>query len=318
VTWLDSATLRVTLNQAHSFALDTAQSIEVSNNAQDYVTAGAVTFTYMTTPTISSVFANSGSVDGGTIVTITGNAFATTYASLYRCRFDTTVVTATRVDATHLSCVSPAHASGAITLSLSYNAQDYTALTPAFTYYTNPVLTASAPWAGSVDGGTSVTLTGTGIVASALLRCYFGSTGAAVTPTASSATSITCTAPVHVAGAVALYVTYNGADEVDSTYTYTYIPTATITAISPPLAEVGMNTVVTISGTNFEQQAQPKGTLRLRIGGTQVTATTGSCTCTCNIKHGLPDSGTCVHVCVRPGLFSSAACRTVCCVMSAC
>ena len=269
-TWVSATSLSVTLNQAQSFTLDSPVPVEVSNNAQDWVGNAGVTFTYMTTPTISSVFPNSGSVDGGTSVTITGSAFAATYASLYRCMFDTTVVTATLVDATHLSCPAPAHVAGSVTLSLSYNAQDYTALSSAYVYYANPVLSGSLPWGGSVAGGTSVVISGSGVVTGPLLRCFFGATGAPITPTAATATAITCAAPATTAGTVTLYVTYNGADQVNTGLSFTFIPDATVSAISPPLAEVGKNTAVVITGTNFEQAAHAQGALKIRLNGTLV------------------------------------------------
>ena len=287
-TWVSATSLSVTLNSAQSFTLDSAMPVEVSNNAQDWVSNAAVTFTYISTPTISGVFPNSGSVDGGTTVTITGSAFSAmpAFVSLFRCMFDTTAVTATWVDATHLSCAAPAQAAGSTTLSLSYNAQDYTALTPAYVYYANPVHSSSLPWGGSVVGGTSVVISGSGIVTSSLLRCYFGATGAAITPSAYTATSITCAAPANLAGLVELWVTYNGADKVDTGLTFTFIPDATVTSISPPLAEVGKNTAVVISGTNFQQTAQAQGALKIRINSTLVQHTPHT-----NNKHGKGEGG---------------------------
>ena len=83
-----------------------------------------------------------------------------------------------------------------------------------------PTVSSISPNSGTVNGGTAVTITGTGFLAGATVS--FGGTAATAVNVASS-TSITATTPAHAAGAVSVVVTNtdNQTGTLTNGYTYT-------------------------------------------------------------------------------------------------
>ena len=95
----------------------------------------------------------------------------------------------------------------------------------------------------STAGGTSVTITGTGLLGATSVT--LGGT-AATTFSVVNATTITAMTPAHVAGAVSVWVTTPGG------YMYGfYIYGSSGTAVSPVSGSTDGGTVVTITGTGF-------------------------------------------------------------------
>ena len=83
-----------------------------------------------------------------------------------------------------------------------------------------PTVTSISPNSGTINGGTPVTITGTGFLAGATVK--LGGT-AATGVTVVSSTSITATTPAHAAGAVSVVVTNTDAQSgtLNNGYTYT-------------------------------------------------------------------------------------------------
>jgi len=90
-------------------------------------------FTYISTtaPVISSVSPNSGSVSGGTIVTITGSNFATGATVKFGSVFATNVNVAS---ASTITATTPTNAAGAVTVSVSNPSGEVGSLAGGFTY----------------------------------------------------------------------------------------------------------------------------------------------------------------------------------------
>ncbi len=130
-----------------------------------------------------------------------------------------------------------------------------------------PVITAVAPSSGPIDGGTLVTISGSGFVAGATVD--FGTEPATVT--AQNSTSITVISPPNAAGTVALTVSNpdGGAATRSSAFTYTTTTVSlsepTIAIVSPANGPTSGGTLVTISGSDFREGAA------VRIGGTAAT-----------------------------------------------
>ena len=90
--------------------------VRVTNsNGQGTLNLG---FTYHNPPNIVSVNPNSGDVSGGTAVTITGTDF-TTVGSTSVTFGGTSASGVAVVNSTTITCTSPAHAQGAVTVSVS-------------------------------------------------------------------------------------------------------------------------------------------------------------------------------------------------------
>jgi serine/threonine-protein kinase len=138
---------------------------------------------------------------------------------------------------------------------------------------TLPAVAGVSPASGSTVGGSTVTITGTGLGGATVVR--FG--GTAGTITADSATRITVTSPPITSTAVsgaASATQATGAGIVDITVTtpggtshrtpadhYTYTaPLPAVTGVSPPSGGIGGGTPVTITGTGLA------GASRVRFG----------------------------------------------------
>ncbi|MFZ0296095.1 MAG: IPT/TIG domain-containing protein, partial [Candidatus Sulfotelmatobacter sp.] len=215
-------------------------------------------FTYVVVPTISSVTPNNGGTAGGTAVTITGTNFATGATVTFGGTAATNVVV---VNSTSITATSPAHAVGAVTVTVTVSGQSGN-LTNGFTYVAPPTVTSVSPSSGSTLGGTAVTITGTNFAAGATVT--FGSAGATNVVVVSS-TTITATTPAGSAGAATVTVTNLGALAGSLTNGYTYVVPPTVTGVSPSSGTTAGGTAVTITGTNFATGAT------VTFGGTAAT-----------------------------------------------
>ncbi|MFE3884826.1 IPT/TIG domain-containing protein [Streptomyces lydicus] len=133
-----------------------------------------------------------------------------------------------------------------------------------FTYTTAsvPVLTSVTPSSGPAAGGTTVTLTGTGLATTSAVR--FGAT-AATSFTVVSDTHVTAVAPAGT-GTVQVTVTTPGGTSNGVSYTYSVAPS--LTGISPSQGPTSGGNTVTITGTNLT------GTTAVTFGTTPATSFT--------------------------------------------
>ena len=130
-----------------------------------------------------------------------------------------------------------------------YNESNSAFLLLSPTFVPVPRLTGISLASGSVAGGATMTITGTGF--SGATEVDFGTTPASFTVIAD--TSITATTPaVSSAGTVDVTVTSPGgtsaASGVDQ---FTYVPVPTVTSLSPDNGPVSGGTSVTITGAGF-------------------------------------------------------------------
>lgn len=196
------------------------------------------------------------STDGGSTVTVTGSNFVS--SALLSCKFGSAAAqAAVYLTASKLTCVSPAHGVGNVTVSVSNNGVDFSAAAP-FEYLgthhfvvtlqyvvvcvsarslSSPFLilfdgvfllhvaaahvTALSPLHGPTAGGQTVTLTGTAFPAT--LVCRFGTALAAAT--VATSTRVTCLSPIisdAASGtAVAVEVSSDGVEFTDDRVTFT-------------------------------------------------------------------------------------------------
>jgi len=150
-------------------------------------------------------------------------------------------------------------------------------LTNGYTYTTSnpaPTVTSITPNSGTANGGTSVTLTGTGFLAGATVK--LGGTSATGVTVVSS-TSITATTPAHAAGAVNVVVTNTDAQTGTLTNGYTY----TTTGGGGTIAFVQVNAVTPQTASASVQVpyplAQTAGNLNIvAVGWNDTTSTVSS------------------------------------------
>ena len=144
-----------------------------------------------------------------------------------------------------------------------------------------PTVTSIAPNTGTANGGTAVTITGTGFLAGATVS--LGGT-AATNVNVGSSTSITATTAAHAAGGVNVVVTNTDAQTGTLPHGFTYSagnPAPTVTSITPNTGTTAGGTSVTITGTGFLAGATVSlgGTAATNVnvvGSTSITATTAA------------------------------------------
>ena len=194
-----------------------AVTVTVTVSGQSGSLASA--YTYVVTPTVSSVSPNTGTTAGGTPVTINGSNFAAGATVTFGATAATNVVV---VSATQITANTPAHAAGAVSVTVTVSGQSGS-LTNGFTYVAQPTVSSVSPNTGTTAGGTAVTITGTNFAAGATVT--FGSV-AATNVVVVSGTQITATTPAGSAGAVTVTVTVSGqSGSLASGYTYATPPT---------------------------------------------------------------------------------------------
>jgi hypothetical protein len=161
-------------------------------------------------PAITSASPSSGAMVGGTVVTVTGTGFDTAAGG--------TIVTigggaATAVSvssSTSLTCTTPAGMAGPADVVVSTSGGSAT-LTQGFTYLRPvPTIASLSPSSGGMEGGTVVTVTGTGFDTAAGGTTVTIGGVAATAVTVTSETSLTCTAPAGAAGPADVVVSTSG------------------------------------------------------------------------------------------------------------
>ena len=234
-------------------------------NADSQSGTAATAFTYVApAPTVASVAPASGSIDGATGITITGTNFAAG-AAVTIGGVPATGISV--VNATTITAATPAHAAGAVNVTVTNPDTQSATLTNGFTYLAPaPVVTAVAPTSGSTGGGTAITISGTNFLAGATVTV--GGTAATAVTVVNSST-ITATTPAHASGAVGVTVTNPDTQSATLASSFTYlVPPPTVTGVSPAFGPIDGGTAVTITGTGFAAGAT------VTIGGDPATGVT--------------------------------------------
>ncbi|KAF1056971.1 MAG: hypothetical protein GAK34_00041 [Delftia tsuruhatensis] len=239
--------------------------VRVTTTGGTSAISGADQFSYLATPTITSITPTAGPQAGGTMVTITGTNFIGTTGV----NFGASAATGFTVNsATSITATAPP-GTGTVDIRVSNSVGTSPAVAAdQFTYVAAPSVTSISPTAGPTGGGTTVTITGTGFsTAPGTGAVRFGA--ATATYTVNSNTQITATAPAGSAGTVDVTVTtVGGTSATSAADQFTYVPAPTVTSISPTSGPTSGGTTVTITGTNFS------GATAVTFGATAATGFT--------------------------------------------
>ena len=225
-------------------------------------TTQTVLFNYINVPapTITSVSPISGSISGGTAITITGtNLTGATSVTVGGAAATSVVV----VSATSITAVTPAGAAGAQSVAVTTEGGTATKAN-AFTYVVlAPTIASVSPPSGAISGGTAITITGTNLTgASSVTVGGVAATSFVVV----SATSVTAVTPSGTAGAKAVAVTTAGGTATKAN-AFTYVvPVPTIASVSPTSGVTSGGTAITIEGTHFIV-----GATTVKVGGVAAT-----------------------------------------------
>ncbi len=219
-------------------------SITVTNT-DTQVGSLASAYTFEPPPTLAAVFPVSGSINGGTSLALSGTGFLTGITVSVG---GSPCSSVTLISSTQLTCTTPPHASGLVSLVVTNTDNQAATLSNSYTFNAAPTMNSVSPVAGPITGGNTLTLTGTGYLAGATV-----SVGGSVCSSVSvvSTTQITCMAPIHAAGTVDVTVTNVDSQTGTLTNAYTYDPAPTLSSIVPPAGALGGGTTVTLTGSGF-------------------------------------------------------------------
>ncbi|WP_255447575.1 IPT/TIG domain-containing protein [Schumannella sp. 10F1B-5-1] len=234
------------------------------------------TFTYVPGLALTTAVPNVGPIAGGTVVTLTGSCLDTVTGVTFGGTAGTII---NHVSAQELTVSTPAHAAGAVDVTVTGPAACGTSATLAggFTFQTPqplvPAITGVAPQRGPETGGQTVVITGSNFTGASAVT--FDGVGATAF-TVNSPTQITATTPPHAAGTIGVAVTTPVG--TSGTSPYVYEPVIAITAVTPGSGPTAGNAPITIDGRCFT------GATSVDIGGapatnltitdTRITATT--------------------------------------------
>jgi hypothetical protein len=230
-----------------------AADVTVTNAGGTSATSAADRFTFIAPPTVTGVSPNSGPLAGGNWVTLTGTNLATASKVTIG---DTTTGFQVLSDTSLSVYIPPGEAAEGVYITVitiggttaRSSADLYTYLAPP----PPPTVTSVSPNMGTALGGTSVTITGTG-----LTDVVYVSVGgyAAQSFTVNSDTSITAVTPApYYDGTVDITVQtlasgWSAATPADQ---FTYAdPAATVTGVSPNSGSAAGGDTVTITGSGF-------------------------------------------------------------------
>jgi hypothetical protein len=227
----------------------------VVTNSDGQASGPATSFTFVPAPVVSSV--SPGIVPtAGQAVIIDGSDFASPVVVRFG---GTAAAGATLLSPTQIAAAAPAHAAGTVDVAVENPDGQVATLAAAINYSDQPpppptvqppTVTGISPATGRNTGGTSATLTGTNFDGTTTVT--FG--GVKATVVSVSATTLGVVTPQHPDGVVDVVVGNGaGAATLASGFTYAPPPPPSLTSLTPTSGSATGGTVVTLSGTNFDQ-----------------------------------------------------------------
>lgn len=210
-------------------------------------------------PSVSGLTPTSGPTNGGTTITISGLGF------VQGALVEIGGVKATNiqvVSASQITAVTPARTSAAanqpVVVTNPDGSKSTSGVSFTFTASPSPTVTGFSPGSGSVLGGTSMLITGTGFSTAIFPKVTVAGVQATVQTASSTELVVVTNARVgSLAGDVA--VTNSGTSTpvlAAGQFTYTAASVATLTGVSPITGSSNGGTAVTLTGTNFSPGAR--------------------------------------------------------------
>ncbi|MGW1000685.1 IPT/TIG domain-containing protein [Streptomyces sp. NPDC002520] len=204
-------------------------------------TSNGVTFTYLTSPVVSSVTPNQGPTAGGNTVTVTGTNLSGATAVLFGGRSGTI----TGNTGTQITVQAPA----ASPVNLTVTTAGGTSSPLPYSYVPPPTVVSVDPALGPALGGNTVTITGSNLSLTSAVR--FGSR-TAVGISVVSDDQITATVPSG-SGTVGVTATTPGGTSLTGAGNpyYTYVAGPAVTRLSPNQGPAAGGDSITITGSNL-------------------------------------------------------------------
>lgn len=207
---------------------------------------------YVPVPRLTGLSTNVGPATGGTPVTITGTGFTGATGVAFG---TTAAATFTVIGDTSITTTSPASVAGTVDVTVtSAGGTSLATASDQFTFAGGPVVTGVSPHGGTIDGGTTVTITGANFSGASMVS--FGGTGTYFV--VDDDATITAVSPAGEAlEAVDVTVTtIGGTSATNPSDQFTYTPSViaflpAVTSVTPNAGAPSGGDTVTITGINF-------------------------------------------------------------------
>ncbi len=226
-----------------------------------WVSGTGLVVTLYTLPAITGISPTSGTVAGGTEVTITGIGFADGATVTFGGKPATDVVV---VNPSTITATTPSYADGPVDVVVTNPNTQYGTLTNGFFYwYDPPVVVKVEPPSAPASGGTWVTITGTGFRAPAFVVVGIYSIYGDVV----NSSTFRFKTPESLPGTVDVTLYNPEGRRGTLTDGFTFGPSS-VTAVSPGSGPTAGGTPVTLTGTGFT------GATAVNFGGTPAASYT--------------------------------------------
>ncbi len=250
--WISPTEIMCMTPQWDTPSTNVTLSLEVNGTSAGVATSP---FHFYENPVIEFISPSSGSVLGGTKVTLRGYGFVP--LATMSCRFGSVAVPALCKSSNEITCISPPSAvRSSQMLSLTLNGVDRSPSPVLYRYTETPSVHSIFPTRGSVVGGTVLTIFGRGFEDTSAAKCVFRILGnPSVRATAADfiyPQQLTCKSPsVEAPTRASVHVSINGADATPDSATFYYIEDAIISSIRPSVGPVVGGTWVSLIGSGM-------------------------------------------------------------------
>ena len=225
--------------------------VQVTDDSATLGTGAAASFEYMERAVVTKVTPSAGPMGGARVVTLTGRGFAVTGQA--QCKAQDATSECLAMSSTSMRCMTPSvSAAGLSALEVSFNGQEYSMSGATYRYTKDIAVTGLIPSRGSEQGGTVVTVVGSGFDESDGLRCYFG--GDAILAQWLGPDRLLCVASKHLPGNISVAVGVHGPESV-APILFGFFATPIIELVFPSSGSIEGGTTVTIEGANFDSTA---------------------------------------------------------------
>lgn len=248
-------------------ALVSYVTVEVSLDGQVFTKDRSIRFLYVNSFQVNNINPSSGSVTGGTRITVSGTKFLS--STLTTCHWGTYTSGAEYVSETAFFCISPPVASGSsVTVRISLNGIASQACPSSnlllqcpnsgqsqFRYYVDPMLTRIEPSFGRVTGGTAVQIFGSGFVSELLSTTVVNFDGSLRPATDVASTimfAITPASTIQLTRTITVSISLNsGLSTSATTVQFVYYVIPMLNGLEPIIGSPIGGTVLTVRGAVF-------------------------------------------------------------------
>jgi len=238
-------------------------TVHVTNDGIHYSEAG-LGISVIPRVRVTSAEPSAGPASGGTLVVVRTNAPVD--SAIRGCIFGSTLVHAEAVTESSVRCRSPNLAAGETVISITL--VDGSELgSVAYLAVELPRVAALIPDHGSAEGGTEITVVGTGF-SDRVLPIFFGHKAVSGSVEVASSSKILCHSPAHDPGRVQIRFSANHGEAETPDSIFTYVAVLAVTGLNPSRGPALGGTPIRITGIDLPKPAS----LACMFGGAERAA----------------------------------------------